>query len=76
MVGGAEVPKNWGGARLNAGRRPKAAGDKKYGCTFYLGKDELAYIEEFPGNNRSERLRILIQEHKILKKRIDNSSDL
>jgi len=64
---------NWGGSRKNAGRKKLDENSKKKGYTFQLVKEDIEYIEQIEGENRSDSLRNLIKEHKNLKKQIDNS---
>lgn len=65
---------NWGGARKGSGRKPLPDELKRQGYTFQLSKDELEFIESFDGNSRSEKLRELIKQYKILENRLDFSS--
>lgn len=65
---------SWGGYREGSGRRKLPGSLKKKGYTFQLTEDEIKFIENLGGNNRSEGLRKLIEEYKTLKKQIDFSN--
>ncbi len=64
---------NWGGARSGAGRKKLTSDNKKKGCCFQLLQEDIDYIDSLHGRSRSENLRIIIEEHKDLKKRMDIS---
>lgn len=66
---------NWGGARTGAGRKKLSNNKKKKGYSFQLLLDDINYIDSIQGKNRSDCLKIIIEEHKNLKKQIDNSSE-
>lgn len=66
---------NWGGSRVGAGRKVIPEKYRKNGYTFQLTKSEVEFIESFSGRSRSDSLRRLIREYKILKKQVDISSD-
>ena len=66
---------NWGGARIGAGRKKISNNKKKKGYSFQLLLDDINYIDSINGKSRSECLKIIIEEHKILKKQFDNSSE-
>jgi hypothetical protein len=63
----------WGGTRSGSGRKEIPVGFKKRGYTFQLADDDITFIESFEGNNRSESLRNMIKEFRLLKKQIDFS---
>lgn len=65
---------NWGGARRGAGRKKLANDNKKKGYSFQLLLEDINYIDSINGKNRSECLKIILEEHKNLKKQIVNSS--
>ncbi|OIJ09313.1 hypothetical protein BKP35_16715 [Anaerobacillus arseniciselenatis] len=65
---------SWGGVREGSGRKKLPEKDKKKGYTFQLTYDEITFIESFEGKNRSESLRELVDEYKILKKQIEKSN--
>lgn len=67
------MSQNWGGSRQGSGRNKLPNDLKKKGYTFQLTSDEIEYIEDFNGKNRSDSLRNLIEDHKNLKKQIDKS---
>lgn len=66
---------NWGGARRGAGRKKISNNNKKKGYSFQLLPDDINYIDSINGKSRSECLKIIIEEHKNLKKQIVNSSE-
>lgn len=66
---------NWGGARRGAGRKKILNDNKKKGYSFQLLPDDINYIDSVNGKSRSECLKIIIEEHKNLKKRFVNSSE-
>ena len=63
----------WGGSRPGSGRKQLSDIEKKKGYTFQLIPADLDYILTMDGKNKSECLKILIEEHKNLKKQIDFS---
>lgn len=69
------MEKNWGGARKGAGRKKLSSEDKKRSCSFQLLPDDIKYIKSINGKNQSECLKIIIEEHKKLKKQFVNSSE-
>ena len=70
---GDRMQKNWGGMREGSGRKEIPDKMKKKGYTFQLVDEDIDFIESFDGKNRSESLRNLIKQYKILKKQIDFS---
>jgi histidinol phosphatase-like PHP family hydrolase len=74
LKGDFYMHKGWGGAREGSGRKLIPDEIKKKGCTFQLTDEDIQFIESFEGKNRSESLRNLIKEYKILKKQFEFSS--
>jgi hypothetical protein len=66
---------NWGGTRKGSGRKVIPDRLKKKGYTFQLTEEDVKFIESFEGKNRSESLREMIHEYKILKKQIVFSNE-
>ncbi|MDQ0972413.1 hypothetical protein QFZ31_002291 [Neobacillus niacini] len=60
----------WGGARKGSGRKEIPDKLKMKGYTFQLTEEDIIFIESFEGKNRSDSLRKLIKEFKVLKKQI------
>ena len=66
---------NWGGARRGAGRKKILNDNKKNGYSFYLLPDDINYIDSINGKSRSDCLKIILEEHKGLKRQIAISSE-
>jgi hypothetical protein len=71
---GDNLENNWGGSREGSGRKRITDEMKRKGYTFQLTGNELNFIDSFQGGNRSERLRNMIDNYKILKKQFDKSN--